>query len=104
MTQAEENFQPQVRDTTNGPNIHTYIPRADGSVLIEGVIYVPQCAATSTCPAAPVGTQSYIIPPGGPAVPAFNVLVAPQHYFHYSPYSSFQYSFNCSCYLTTRHV
>lgn len=82
MTQTE-NYQPQVRDTTNGPNIHTYIPRVDGTVLIGGVVYVPQTtaeASTATTATATATAQLYTIPPGGPAVPAFNVLTAPRYY------------------------
>ncbi|PQE06884.1 hypothetical protein CJF31_00010950 [Rutstroemia sp. NJR-2017a BVV2] len=50
MTQASaQNFQPQVGDTTNGPTEHTYIARSDGSVLIKGVVYLPQ--PTTAAPA-----------------------------------------------------
>jgi hypothetical protein len=73
-----ENYQPQVRDTTNGPNIHTYIPRSDGTVLIGGVVFVPQTTAEASS-ASTITAQHYIVPPGGPAVPAFNVLTAPQY-------------------------
>ncbi|EPE28726.1 hypothetical protein GLAREA_09847 [Glarea lozoyensis ATCC 20868] len=34
-------FTPQVRDTTLGPNVHTYIPRADGAIVINGIAYFP---------------------------------------------------------------
>ncbi|PQE32255.1 hypothetical protein CJF32_00001011 [Rutstroemia sp. NJR-2017a WRK4] len=49
MTQAAptQNFQPQVGDTTNGPIEHTYIARSDGSVLIKGIVYLPQPAVTA---------------------------------------------------------
>lgn len=80
MTQPQ-NFQPQVRDTTAGPNLHTYIPRDDGSVTINGVTFLPQSriATAATIPVTasgiPVATsvplQSYVIPPGGPAIPGF---------------------------------
>ena len=80
MTQTE-NYQPQVPDTSNGPNIHTYIPRSDGTVLIGGIIYIPQSTiATAAAHAATATAQPFIIPPGGPAFPAFNVLAVPQHY------------------------
>jgi hypothetical protein len=36
------NFQPQVGDTTNGPHVHTYIPREDGTILIGGTAYIPK--------------------------------------------------------------
>lgn len=76
MTQAE-NYQPQVRDTSNGPNVHTYIPRADGTVLIGGVVYIPQPAAAA--PVAAAAAQPVVLPPGGPAIPVFNVLTTPQY-------------------------
>lgn len=92
MTQAEQHFQPQVRDTTNGPNLHTYIPRADGSVLIGGIIYVPQsnvatAATTTVGPMPTFGAQPFMVPPGGPAIPTFNVPLIPQNY-PYPCYSS----------------
>ncbi|RDL34399.1 uncharacterized protein BP5553_07527 [Venustampulla echinocandica] len=40
-TMTEQNIQPQVRDTAAGALQHTYIPRADGTVLIGNVVYVP---------------------------------------------------------------
>jgi hypothetical protein len=79
-----ENFQPQVRDATNGPNIHTYIPRGDGTVLISGVVFIPQTMLPAA--AFPVTIQPYGGPPGGPpegspggppGAPAFNVLATP---------------------------
>jgi hypothetical protein len=42
MPPPEQNVQPQTRDTTNGPHLHTYIPRSDGTIVIRGVAYVPQ--------------------------------------------------------------
>ena len=87
MKQSEsaqpDNYQPQVRDTTNGPNIHTYIPRSDGTVLIQGVVYIPQTnAGASTASTVTATAQPYIMPPGGPAVPVFNVPVTPPYYPH----------------------
>ena len=91
MTQTE-NYQPQVRDTTKGPNIHTYIPRSDGTVMIGGVIYIPQSTvAPAVTPAATVTAQPFIIPPGGPAIPAFNVLSVPQYYPHLQFYTASPY-------------
>jgi hypothetical protein len=40
-TKGGQHFTPQVRDTRAGPNIHTYIPRADGGIVIGGVAYYP---------------------------------------------------------------
>ena len=111
---TQENFQPQVPDTTNGANVHTYIPRADGSIVVGGVVYLPQTrAATATAPAAipvtvsaipavpvapapavvtpvtPALTQTYFTPPGGPSVPVgpagFNVQ-SPRPLYPYFPY------------------
>jgi hypothetical protein len=72
---SEQNFSPQVPEPTNGPNIHTYIPRDDGSILVGGVIYravPPVVPATATVGAntaigiVPVVTQS--VPPPVPVV------------------------------------
>jgi len=95
----QRNYQPQTGDTTNGPNIHTYIPRSDGTITIGGIIYTPQTAipivttplgatpvapvlvttaaptvvtpvATATVSSAPaIQIQSQFTPPGGPSVP-----------------------------------
>jgi len=106
---AEQNYQPQVRDTSNGANVHTYIPRADGSILIGGVVYIPQAGgATATVPVAvatlvatPVAThvtapvpvaQPYVIPPGGPAVPAVTVpLTSASPQLPFFPYAIASY-------------
>ena len=95
----QQNYQPQPGNTTNGPNIHTYIPRSDGTITISGVVYAPQAslptiftsvanspvvpvtitaapavvtpiATVTVPPSAPaVPMQSYFTPPGGPSVP-----------------------------------
>lgn len=102
MTQTED-YQPQVQNTTNGANIHTYIPRSDGTVMIGGVIYYPHGAVPTAVPAAATSTtvpavaRPYIIPPGGTAIPAFNVLDNPQY-----PYM--QYHSPSLYYLTTLQV
>jgi hypothetical protein len=60
----EQNFQPQTRDTTNGPYLHTYIPRSDGSILVGGVAYVPQAVGgTVTATTVPVGTVPIAVQP-----------------------------------------
>jgi len=115
MASQPQNFQPQVRNTTDGPNMHTYIPRADGTFVVGGVPFAPQ-AGIATAPVAPVAVtgvptpaqhpvppppapympaaiqyQPYLILPGGPAVPAYGVppvQLTPQHYpfaCHYIP-------------------
>lgn len=72
VTPPEANFQPQTRDTTNGPHLHTYIPRSDGSILVGGVVYIPQASGTvigaTTVPlgaaaAVPVVSQPVQFPP-----------------------------------------
>ena len=102
---AEQNYQPQVRDTSNGANVHTYIPRADGSILIGGVVYTPQAGVTTTTApvavATPVAThvtapvpvaQTYVIPPGGPAVPAVTVpLTSASPHLPFFPYAIASY-------------
>jgi hypothetical protein len=60
----QQNFQPQTRDTTNGPHLHTYIPRSDGSILVGGVAYVPQAVGgTATATTVPVGTVPIAVQP-----------------------------------------
>ena len=56
VTPPEQNFQPQTRDTTNGPHLHTYIPRSDGTIVVGGVAYAPQTLGTTiTATTVPVG-------------------------------------------------
>jgi len=50
----QQNFQPQVGDTTNGPHIHTYIPRSDGAIVIGGVPYFPENQTVVAAPAVTV--------------------------------------------------
>ena len=105
MTQ-QQNFQPQVRNTSAGPNLHTYIPREDGAVVIGGITFLPQTgvATAATIPVTvtgaplptghPVPVTPYIIPPGGPATPGFvapPVQITPQYY----PYSCHYFPLNC---------
>ena len=61
----QENYQPQTRDTTAGPQLHTYVPRADGSVMIGGTVFFPQpapaVAAAAPAPAVvPVATNGTV--------------------------------------------
>lgn len=74
-------FQPQVgADTTNGAHVHTYIPRADGSILIGGVAYFPQ--SNGTAAAVPVVTSApVVVQPAVASVP----IVQPPYYPHF-PY------------------
>lgn len=52
MTQVPvQNFQPQVPDTSNGPHEHVYIPRSDGAVIINGVVYVRETKTPAPAPA-----------------------------------------------------
>jgi hypothetical protein len=71
----EENYQPQVRDTTTGPHLHTYIPRDDGTVLIGDAQYMrttPGIGAT-TVGVAVAGAAPVMAPV--PAVAAPTVAV-----------------------------
>ena len=101
MTQ-QQNFQPQVRDTSAGPNLHTYIPREDGAVVIGGITFLPQTgvAIPVTVTGAPLPTghpvpvTPYVTPPGGPATLAFvapPVQPTPQYY----PYSCHYFPLTC---------
>jgi hypothetical protein len=115
MTQAE-NYQPQVRDTTTGPNVHTYIPRADGSIVIGGVTYLPQTAVAATVanpseipipltmhsavgPPNPIAFP-YVIPPGGPAIP----VVANSFASQCSPFASYPLPPTASCSLLSNNL
>lgn len=46
----EQNFQPQGCDTSHGAVDHTYIPRADGSIMVNGIAYIPQTQAPVVLP------------------------------------------------------
>lgn len=63
----EQDFQPQGRNTTNGPNVHTYIPRSDGSIVIGGIAYVPQVSTAAASTEIPVGSTAAFV---GSTVPA----------------------------------
>jgi hypothetical protein len=52
--------------------------------LIGGIIYVPQsnvatAATTTVGPMPTFGAQPFMVPPGGPAIPTFNVPLIPQN-------------------------
>lgn len=82
MTQASaQNFQPQVGDTTNGAIEHTYIPRSDGTILINGIIYLPQGQPATAIPAV----AAVPVPMHAP----YPVQAPPCPYFPYYPYASF---------------
>ena len=107
---TQENFQPQVRDTTNGSNVHTYIPRSDGSIVIGGVAYVPQSgvpAAATAVPAAaipavsgPYSAATHIIPPGGPAIPVASVPAAFSYYSFVPSFFNVGYSYARTSYYS----
>ena len=69
MVVAKQDFQPQVPDTSNGPHVHTYIPRADGSILVGGVAYIPQSVSGGgTAPSLPISAANVtpvVVHPGG---------------------------------------
>ncbi|KAK2626031.1 hypothetical protein QTJ16_004293 [Diplocarpon rosae] len=80
MDTSDQNFQPQVgSDTTNGPHLHTYIPRADGSILVGGITYTPQFFPAATVVPTPVAASV-------PVVVSSPIVQAPNYYpgFSYS--------------------
>jgi hypothetical protein len=79
VTPPQQNFQPQTRDTTNGPHLHTYIPRSDGTILVGGVAYVPQSVSNITATTVPVGVA---IQPAAVPLPTVQL---PSEYVQYSP-------------------
>jgi hypothetical protein len=93
----EQNFQPQVGDTTSGPHTHTYIPRSDGSILLNGIAYVPRAASVAAAAVTvPVPIQAAVTvvqpmatpiatAPGGPSI----VQLTPQHFSNYSNCSNY---------------
>ncbi|PVH78129.1 hypothetical protein DL98DRAFT_462866 [Cadophora sp. DSE1049] len=99
MSAAEQNFQPQVGETTAGPHIHTYVPRADGSILVGGVAYVRQSAATiPVIPPQPVLYQQPYIAQPQPVYAAPSPAISPPYYnIQAQPYPSTGYpTFNIS--------
>ncbi|TVY40829.1 hypothetical protein LSUB1_G002718 [Lachnellula subtilissima] len=95
MTVAEQNFQPQTRDTTNGPNLHTYVPRSDGAIMVGSIAYFPEGYVPA---AAAVPTIPVVVQPSQPALvgqPPVNYPVAmpmpmlpqqPQPIYQQQPY------------------
>jgi len=92
-----QNFQPQVRDTTNGPYEHTYIPRSDDPNLAFsqqqaqfGTFEYQQLAAMSGngfvqyVPAANAA-QIPVVPAMVQTAPQQTVQLTPMTYPHYSP-------------------
>ncbi|KAK8903830.1 hypothetical protein QC760_007275 [Botrytis cinerea] len=76
-----QNFQPQVPDTTAGPHEHTYIPRADGAIIVNGVVYVRETKTpipVVPTPAMPSAAQQQHVYPQ----PAFQP-------YPYNPYLQF---------------
>ncbi|KAG4441398.1 hypothetical protein IFR05_003085 [Cadophora sp. M221] len=70
MAAAQQNFQPQVgADTTTGPHLHTYIPRSDGSILVNGVAYVRQSVTTIPISAPSVPADAVVIEAPVPVIP-----------------------------------
>jgi len=69
-----QNFQPQVGDTTNGAQDHTYIPRSDGAIMFNGIPYYPVGAV----PGAPTGP---VPSPNQPVMPTVQLATPPFPYF-----------------------
>ncbi|KAF4628965.1 hypothetical protein G7Y89_g9183 [Cudoniella acicularis] len=95
---VEQNFQPQVRDTTDGPNLHTYIPRADGAIMVGGVAYYPGTAAQASGAKAPTvavvapvpASLPFMLQPGQTAatMQMQTPVCYPYPYFPYYPASA----------------
>lgn len=92
-TVPEQNFQPQSRDTTSGPHNHTYIPRADGSIVIGGIAYIPLVTANGSAAvpapsAVPVATTAASAvplpnPPIPTAIPPVQLPFYPMNFPYY---------------------
>lgn len=93
-TSTVPNFEPQVRDTTNGPHIHTYTPRDDGSVMIGGVIYRAVPSAEAATGTIGVNTAAGVVPvnvtQAVPPLAHVTLPVSPLPMVH-------SYQFPCSC-------
>ena len=64
----QQNNQPQTGDTTNGPNIHTYIPRSDGTINIGGIVYAPQTPLPGVITPVATTPNTPIVVTAAPAV------------------------------------
>jgi hypothetical protein len=94
VTPPEQNFQPQTRDTTNGPHLHTYIPRSDGSILVGGVAYVPQVTNIgATATTVPIGGMTAVPVATQPIVQPFSPYPVNFPYYIYGQAASFPPSF-----------
>ena len=93
VTPPQQNFQPQTRDTTNGPHLHTYIPRSDGTIVVGGVAYVPQnVGGTAVATTVPLVTANAVPVAVQPAAVPLPTVQLPQ-YLQYplnSPYYIYQ--------------
>lgn len=95
VTPLEQNFQPQTRDTTNGPHLHTYIPRSDGSILVGGVAYIPQVTNIgATATTVPIGGVTAVPVATQPVVQPFSPYPANFPYYIYGQPASFPASFS----------
>ncbi|TGO62367.1 hypothetical protein BCON_0020g00400 [Botryotinia convoluta] len=84
-----QNFQPQVPDTTAGPHEHTYIPRADGAIIVNGVVYVRETKTPIPVVPAPAMPSAQ-----SPNLQQFYAFAATQHQPIY-PQPAFQpYPYN----------
>lgn len=92
---GQENYHPQTPATTGGPNLHTYIPRAEGAGYPQVPLAVPLATpvdpngaapgiattASTAEGAVPVVAQAANIPPPNPLF--YNQFPMP---FQWSPY------------------
>ncbi|KAA8564142.1 hypothetical protein EYC84_012119 [Monilinia fructicola] len=86
MTQIPiQNFQPQVPDTSNGPHEHTYIPRSDGAIIVNGVVYLRETKTPAPAPVIPA-----IAPVMIPAPQYQQTMPQPAFQpYPYNPYTQF---------------
>jgi hypothetical protein len=84
---TEQNYQPETRDTSNGPHLHTYIPRSDGTIVVGGITYVPQTLGSSNVTAKTVLVGAAF---QSAAAPMLTVQLLSEH---------LQYPLNFHCYI-----
>ncbi|KAB8289795.1 hypothetical protein EYC80_010428 [Monilinia laxa] len=92
MTQIPiQNFQPQVPDTSNGPHEHTYIPRSDGAIVVNGVVYLQETKNPAPAPApAPAPGVAAVAPVVIPAPQYQQTMPQPAFQpYPYNPYTQF---------------
>jgi len=106
---VEQSFQSQLGDSSNGGHVHTYIPRADGSILFNGVAYFPQnhiqSAVSGNAAQIPVlvkpGQEAEVLTgvPMPQHVQTMPHIFHPQTYFGHYPIQEINYGYHASAEL-----